>query len=179
MNAEGQDTLAEQKASPAEAVADSKVAELEQKIARLEAEKQDLQNQMLRAIADAQNLLRRTREQHEEAVRFAPKPLVESLLPVLDSFERGLSSLDAGASVDKVMEGFRATERLLRQALAMNKIERIASVGEKFDPERHEAISTLVCEDRVEGTIVQEIEPGYTMHGRVVRPARVQVAVKQ
>ena len=156
----------------------SAIMALEETVARLEAEKQGLQNQMLRAVADAQNIQRRIREQNEEAVKFAAQPLVEALLPVLDNFERSIASLESGASVDKVLEGIKAIDRQLKQALATQNVERFAAVGETFDPHKHEALATIESAEHEEGTVTSEVEPGYIMHGRIVRPARVQVTKK-
>jgi molecular chaperone GrpE len=150
----------------------------DEQVAKLTEEAAQLRDQMVRSMAEAQNIMRRMREQHEESLKFAAQPLVTSLLPVLDNLERSLASLEMGASPEKVLEGVRAIDRQLRSALASVDVERISAVGEKFDPELHEALTTTVSEDHEENTVTAEIEPGYKMHGRVVRPARVQVSRK-
>lgn len=147
-------------------------------IAALTAERDAMRDQMLRSMAEAQNVQRRLREQHREDLKFATQPLVAALLPVLDNLERSISSLESGASVDKVMEGIKAIDRQLRQALAVADVERIDAVGKKFDPEVHEALGTVKTDEVPEDTVVSQAEPGYKVHGRVVRPARVQVAIK-
>ncbi len=157
---------------------DSAILALEEKIDRLESEKQELQKQMLRTVADAQNILRRTREQYVESSKFASQSLVEALLPVVTNFERTLASLDSGASAEKILEGIGAIDRQIKQVLAAHAVTRISAVGEHFDPAKHEAIATVESEDHAEGTVVAEIEPGYMMHDRVIRPARVQVTKK-
>ena len=150
----------------------------DEEIGRLRDENAGLRDQMVRSMAEAQNIQRRMREQHAEALKFAAEPLVAALLPVLDNLERSVASLEFGASPDKVLEGVKVIDRQLRQALASLKVERIEAVGKRFDPAVHEALSTVVSEDHEEGTVVAEIEPGYRMNGRVVRPARVQVSKK-
>lgn len=147
-------------------------------VAKLQAEVAALKDQMVRSIAEAQTIQRRMRDQHEEALKYATQPLVGSLLPVLDNLERSLASLEMGASADKVIEGVRAIDRQLRQVLSGVNVERISAVGERFDPELHEALTTAVSEDHEEDTVLAEIEPGYRMLGRVIRPARVQVSKK-
>jgi molecular chaperone GrpE len=142
------------------------------------AERDALRDQMLRSMAEAQNVQRRLREQHREDLRFATQPLVSALLPVLDNLERSLAALEAGASVEKVIEGVRAIDKQLRQVLTAAKVERIDAVGKTFDPEVHEALGTVSTDEFPEGTVVGQVEPGYSIHGRVVRPARVQVAKK-
>jgi molecular chaperone GrpE len=147
-------------------------------LAEITAERDALREQMLRSMAEAQNVQRRLREQHREDLKFASQPLVTALLPVLDNLERSLAALEGGASVDKVLEGVRAIERQLRQALSAAKVERIDAVGKVFDPEIHEALGTVATDEVPEDTVVAQVEPGYAIHGRVVRPARVQVAKK-
>jgi molecular chaperone GrpE len=147
-------------------------------VAKLQAEVASLKDQMVRSIAEAQTIQRRMRDQHEEALKYAAQPVVSALLPVLDNLERSLASLEMGASPEKVLEGVRAIDRQLRQVLSAVNVERIAAVGARFDPEVHEALTTAISEDHDEDTVLAEIEPGYKMHGRVIRPARVQVSKK-
>lgn len=147
-------------------------------IEQLFAERTDLQDEAVRALAEAQTIQRRMREQHREAMQFASEPLVQELLPVLDNFERTLAAFDDGASADKLLKGIKAAEKQLRRALAKSDVERIKALGEKFDPELHEALATTVSEEHDEGTVAVEIEPGYKMRGRVIRPAKVHVTKK-
>jgi molecular chaperone GrpE len=149
---------------------------LESQLAELKGERDALHDQMLRSMAEAQNVQRRLREQHREDLKFAAQPLVVALLPVLDNLERSLAALDSGSSVEKVLEGVQAIDRQLRSALAAANVERIDAVGKAFDPELHEALGTVTTEEFPEGTVVAQAEPGYRFQGRVVRPARVQVA---
>ncbi|HXH62279.1 MAG TPA: nucleotide exchange factor GrpE, partial [Fimbriimonadaceae bacterium] len=157
-------------ASPEETMGKKKPEEPtpeQQKIAELEARCAALQDQMVRSMAEAQNIQRRMREQFAEDVRFAARPLVEALLPVLDNFERSIASLEQGASAESVLEGVRAIERQLRQALAKAQVERIEATGKKFDPDVHEAVSAIESQEHEPDTVAAEIEPGYKMHGRV------------
>lgn len=147
-------------------------------VAKLQGEVAALRDQIVRSMAEAQNIQRRMREQHEEALKYAAQPLVTTLLPVLDNLERSLASLEMGASADKVVEGVRAIDRQLRQVLSSLNVERIAAVGQEFDPVVHEALTTTTSEEHADNTVLAEIEPGYKMHGRVIRPARVQVSKK-
>ena len=147
-------------------------------IEQLFAERNNLLEEAVRALAEAQTIQRRMREQHQEALQFATEPLVQELLPVLDNFERTLAALDEGASTEKLLKGIKTVEKQLRRALAKANVERIKAVGEKFDPEIHEAVATTVSEEHDEDTVAVEIEPGYKMRGRVIRPARVHVTKK-
>lgn len=145
-------------------------------IAALTLERDGLKDQLLRTMAEAQNVQRRLRQSMEEDRKFAARPLVERLLPVLDSFERSLEAAQKGASFEALLDGVKVVDKQLRQALEAVHVERIASVGKPYDAEVHEALLSHVSEDHPEDTVTDEIESGYTMHGRVIRPAKVRVS---
>ncbi len=147
-------------------------------IEHLVAERAYLQDEAVRALAEAQTIQRRMRDQHQEALKFAAEPLVQELLPVLDNLERTVSALREGASPDKLLKAIKTIEKQLRRALAKADVERIKALGEKFDPEIHEALATTISEKHEEDTVAVEIEPGYKMRGRVIRPAKVHVTKK-
>jgi len=156
---------------------------LYQEIAQLTTERDEAKEQVLRALADLQNYQRdfqnyRKRNQQEMALfrQMATEQFVTELLPVLDNFERTISHLDAGATVDSLIGGIRAVERQLRTALETQSVRRIQSVGAPFDPELHEALGTESGTDYPDDTVVLEIEPGYKMGDKVIRAARVKVA---
>lgn len=147
-------------------------------IAALVQERDHLKDQLLRAMAEAQNVQRRLRQQMEDTRKYAPQSLVEKLLPVVDSFERSLLAAENGASLESLLDGVKVIDKQLRQALESAKVERIVSVGAPYNPEFHEAIVAIETDEHPEDTVTDEIEPGYTMHGRVVRPAKVRVSKK-
>ena len=147
-------------------------------ILQLAEERDSLKDEMIRALAEAQNIQRRLREQHADALKFASEPLVQELLPVLDNFERTIKAFEGGATAEQIIKGVQQVEKQLRQALNKVNVERIDSVGKKFDPEIHEALTTVVSDELDEDTVTSEIDAGYMMQGRVIRPARVQVSKK-
>ena len=147
-------------------------------IEQLLAERANLQGEAVRALAEAQTIQRRMREQHQEVLKFAAEPLVQELLPVLDNFERSIAALGEGTSPDKLLKVIKTIEKQLRRALAKADVERIKALGEKFDPAIHEALATTVSEKHEEDIVAVEIEPGYKMRGRVIRPAKVHVTKK-
>ena len=147
-------------------------------IVQLAEERDALKDEMVRALAEAQNIQRRLREQYAEALKFAAEPIVQEILPVLDNFERTVKAFEKGASADQLIKGVKQVEKQLRSALSKVNVEKIKSVGTHFDPEQHEALDTIVSEEHDEGTVTSEIVAGYTMQGRVIRPARVQVTKK-
>ena len=147
-------------------------------IQQLTTERDQLKDQLLRVMAEAQNVQRRLRQSMEEDRKFAAKPLVERLLPVLDSFERSLDAAEKGASFESLLDGVRVVDKQLRQALEAANVKRIESIGKTYDPEVHEALLSHETDEHPEDTVTDEIESGYTMHGRVVRPAKVRVSKK-
>ncbi|MCW5937588.1 MAG: nucleotide exchange factor GrpE [Fimbriimonadaceae bacterium] len=158
--------------------ATSEITDLKRQVTALQSEKEALKDQLLRAMAEAQNVQRRIRAQAEEDKKFAVLPLVEMLLPVLDNLERTMRAAEQGASLEKLLEGVGAVDRQLRRALESASVNQIDAHGRQFDPEHHEALAELPSEEHNEGTVAEVLETGYTLHGRVVRPARVKVTTK-
>lgn len=147
-------------------------------VQKLTDERDQLRDQVLRAMADFKNFRARVEAEKRTAMKFASEKLATDLLPVLDNFERTVAHLDQGASVEAMRGGIAAVERQFRSVLEAQGIRRIESVGQPFDTERHEALGFQESEEHEEGHVAGEIEPGYTMHEKVIRPARVRVAQK-
>ena len=148
-------------------------------IAQLTGECDSLKDELLRTMAEAQNIQKRLREQHRQALQFASEPLVQQILPVLDDLERALAAHKAGASDKKLLQGFEQIERQLRKALGTANVEKLKVLGEKFDPNMHEAVTTIDSDEHEDETVAAEIQPGYKMLDRVIRPAKVQVVKKK
>src|SRR5207302_10447185 len=116
------------------------LAALRADIERLTQERQQAEDQLLRTMAEFQNLRKRKDQEAEQIRQFATEKLVKSLLPVLDNFERTLAALENGAPIDSVAEGIRLIDRQFRSALESQNVRRIDSHGKPFDPDFHEAI---------------------------------------
>ncbi|MGH7641357.1 MAG: nucleotide exchange factor GrpE [Candidatus Dormibacteria bacterium] len=165
---------------PSEPGADSKVqAEAAQPPVRprddLEAELVELNNKYVRLTADFENYRRRRAQESEEQARYGSASLLQALLPGLDNLARAVAHIPADAT-DGVAEGLRLTVKQLEEALASQGIRRIPAVGETFDPRLHDAVLTVPAGAAPPGTVVAELQPGYQIHDRVVRPAQVSVA---
>lgn len=150
-----------------------------QLIEQLKSEKDELHSQLLRALADLQNYRKRAIAEKEEIRKYATEHLVKEIIPVLDNFERTLAAIDAGASMESLVEGIKMVERQLRGVLSNVQLSKIAASGTIFDPTHHEAIAAEYTEEHPEDTVIHVLEPGYTMAGRVIRPAKVKVAKKK
>jgi molecular chaperone GrpE len=148
---------------------------VDDRITKLEAEKEELRNTLLRRQADFDNYRKRIeRERHEESRR-AKAHLIEHLLPVLDTFERALVAHDDSAYAD-YKKGFELIYRQLWDALAKQGLERIDALGKTFDPHVHQAIERVETDEHADGAVIEVLQPGYIFHGRVLRPATVRVA---
>lgn len=151
-------------------------ADLEARITALEKELEESRNQNLRTLAEFQNFKRRSDEQRGEISQFANRELILGILPILDNFERALNAAEDSDSYDKLIGGVALTLRQLQDYLTKNGVEPIEAVGEEFDPNYHEAIGRVEDGDQPENTVVEEVQRGYRMHNRVLRPSMVKVA---
>ena len=145
---------------------------------KLTEERDHAKDQLLRTVADMQNLRKRLQQEAQQTRQYATEELVRELLPILDNFERTIAAGTSGATVETLLEGVQAIDRQLRSALEKRKVTRIKAQGEPFDPDMHEAIATDETHELPEGTVTGEIEAGYKMADRVIRPARVRVSKK-
>ena len=141
-------------------------------------ERDHLQDQLLRTMADMQNFRKRVQQEKTQLQQFATESLVRELLPVLDNFERTIAASESGATAESIVDGVKMVDRQLRTALESKHVRRIEAKGEAFNPELHEAIGTEESHELPEGTVTSEVEAGYKMSDRVIRPARVRVAKK-
>ena len=149
--------------------------------ARLQAEVDDLKDQLLRALAETENVRRRAERERQDAMKYAVAPLAKDLLGVADNLRRALESAPPREEVQDValktlLDGIDMTERELHEVLQRHKIEPIEPQGEKFDPHRHEAMYEVPESGQPAGTVVQVLQTGYKLHDRLLRPARVGVA---
>jgi molecular chaperone GrpE len=128
-----------------------------------------------RLAADFENYKRRKLQETQELARYGSAALLKALLPALDNLSRAVSHIEPGAT-DGLSEGLRLTLRQLEEALSSQGVERVASVGQPFDPRLHDAVASSPGEGLERDTVVAEFLPGYQIHDRVVRPAQVSVA---
>lgn len=166
---------ATEQAEQAEQQVELDINQLLEKVQTLTDERDQMKDQVLRAMADFQNFKRRNQQEMSQLRQFANEKFARDLLPVLDNFERTIAHLNAGASVENILEGIGAVERQLRQALETHSVVRIKSIGEPFDPEIHEALGFEDSEEHPDNTVASEIEPGYKMGEKVIRAARVRI----
>ena len=146
-------------------------------VAKLEEELTLAKDAVLRAQADAQNVMRRAEQDVEKARKFALDRFCAELLPVVDNLERALEATAGDNEIVKpIAEGVQLTLKSFQDALKKFHIEAIDPAGEPFDPQLHQAVSMVENADVESNTVIFVMQKGYTLHGRLVRPAMVMVS---
>jgi len=136
-----------------------------------------LKEQVLRAHADAQNVRRRSEQDVEKARKFALEKFVADLLPVADNLERAIAAGNPEDETQKaVLEGVELTLKSLQDTLKKYKVEMVDPAGEPFDPQLHQAMTMVPNPDMEPNTVMDVFQKGYTLNGRLVRPAMVVVS---
>ena len=149
---------------------------VEPDVEELKRQLEEKQDRLLRALAETENVRRRAQRDREDYVKYANESLLRDLIPVLDNFDRALAAARAGGESGTLLSGIELIQRELLRMLERAGLTRYSAVGERFDPTRHEAVARVVSADRAPDTVVHETGPGYTLHGRVLRPALGAVA---
>lgn len=182
---EVQDVEAEQSAE----VTPEQQPEIEEPLAEasvedaLRQENENLQQQVkenlekaLLAQAEMENLRKRTARDMENAHKYALDKFTKELLPVIDSLELGLFATDTAEDTDSLKQGMDLTLKKFLDVMQKFGVSVVEAEGEKFDPEKHEAISMQEVDDAEPGTVITVIQKGYELNGRLVRPAMVVVS---
>lgn len=167
-------TPANEAAGPAPAEEDP--AAMKEQLARFREERDGLVGSLQRLQADFENFRKRNARERAEDFARATALVVESLLPVLDAFERAFAS-ELDPSQNDVRRGFELIHKQLVDVLTQHGLSRIEALGQPFDPHLHHAVERLETSEVPEGTIVEELRSGYKVRDRVLRPAMVRVAV--
>jgi molecular chaperone GrpE len=161
-------------------VVDEVIAQEAVDAATLMAENASLRDRLLRALADAENTRRRAERAAVEAQQYTISDFARELLVVADNLQRTIAAADRHTpeTVEDaaLIEGVRATERILEHTLGRFGVRKIDALGARFDPTLHEAVMEVDDPSQPPGTVVRVVEDGYTIHDRLLRPARVFVA---
>ncbi|MEC0202546.1 nucleotide exchange factor GrpE [Paenibacillus lautus] len=148
-------------------------AELE----KLQAEVLEHQQRTLRVQADFDNFRRRTQKEKEDLGKYASSKLITELLPVIDNFERALQASEENPEFESFSKGVSMIFRQLESVLATEGLTAMKSVGEPFNPEYHQAIMQVESDEYEEGIVVEEVQKGYMLKDKVLRPAMVKVSM--
>ena len=141
-----------------------------------EGEIEALKDQLLRTVAESENVRRRASRDVENAHKYANEKLLEELLPVLDSLEKALELPDQSDDAKAVLEGIEISLRMLRETLERGGVVVVDPLGEPFDPSKHEALAMVPNEEVEPNSVIEVVQKGYLLNERVVRAARVVVS---
>ena len=159
-----------------EVAADQTVPEGQAELQTLKEERDSLYDRLLRKQAEFENYRKRVERERAEFVQFASSELMKEMLNAMDSYELALRNAAVDATV---RQGFELIYKQLQDTLARFGLKAIEAKGQKFDPNFHQAVSTQATDEVEENTVLEEMRKGYLLHGRLLRPAMVSVAVKE
>jgi molecular chaperone GrpE len=156
---------------------DESIETVDQKIARLEKERQETYDRLLRIAAEFENWKKRARREAEEAETRGREKLAKEILPVLDNLDRALvAAADTSSSVESLAQGVKLVDKQLHGVLEKFDVKRFDALGEPFDPSKHEAIQQMETAEYPAGAVARVFARGYTIGARLLRPAMVAVA---
>lgn len=170
------DAQAPADANASGASAESALTEAAALIAAAQAEASKMKDLHLRALADIENIRRRTQRDIEDSRKFALQRFSEDLIPVLDDLAAGLAAADKATDVKTVSDGFRMMADRFKAALAKNGLVELNPLGAAFDPHAHESVAQAPHPSIPEDHVAAVLRPGYKLHDRVIRPATVTVS---
>ncbi|MFH1791233.1 MAG: nucleotide exchange factor GrpE [Candidatus Omnitrophota bacterium] len=154
--------------------------ELEKRVLDLEkkaSERDEYYDKYVRLIADFDNARKRMEKDTADYVKYANESIIRELFPVLDSFDSAIAGMEKNDRDVKALDGLKLLQKQFHKVLEENGLSVISCVGTRFDPVRHEAVMKVQDDKHEDGTVVEELRRGYTLNGRVLRPAMVKVVV--
>src|SRR5262245_44926279 len=154
------------------------VEKLKQDLENLKKEYDSVYDRLLRKQAEFENYRKRVDREKSEFVQYASAELMKELLNALDSFDLALRNAAEGAGGENTLRGFELIYKQIQDTLTRFGLKPIEAKGQKFDPNYHQAVSTQPSAKLEENTVVEEMRKGYTLNGRLLRPAMVTVSVK-
>jgi molecular chaperone GrpE len=172
---ENANSKSEQEGSGASPEQVDELTRLKQQVETLQREKDELFQKLQRLSADYVNFQKRVTRQIEEAVGYEKEAVIKSLLPAIDNFDQALANAEKGMAVEPMLKGVQIVHNHFLDILRSHGVEIIESRGKTFDPSMHEAILQQSDPASSDGVILDEFQKGYTLSGRVIRPAKVVV----
>lgn len=150
--------------------------DLNKKLEEVENEKNELSDRLLRNMAEFDNYKKRVVREKEDLIKYGNEKFAFDLLSVMDNFERSLEQAKSSQELESVIEGIEMIQKQLVSAMEKFHVKPFESVGEPFDPERHEAMAQQEHEEYEENTVIEEYQKGYCLKEKLLRPARVIVS---
>lgn len=171
--AEGSEEEAPEEAAAAEAAMQEEIEALKGQVDGLNKDLQEKKDRLLRLQADFDNFRRRSAKEREEISAIVTQNFCKDMLPLLDNFERAMAA--ETKDVEAFQKGVEMIFTQFQEILKKNGLEHIEPIGQKFDPNFHQAVMRVEDPDKEDDTVAQELQKGYMVKGRVIRPSMVQV----
>lgn len=146
-------------------------------LAALQTERDDLKDRLARSQAELENYRKRAQKELDQERQYRSLPVARDVLPALDNLQRALQVAKTSKDVDQLLQGVQMVATQLQEALGRHAIVAIDCIGKPFDPNQHEAIQQAPSKEHPPMTVLHEVERGYQMYDRVVRPSKVIVSV--
>jgi molecular chaperone GrpE len=150
-----------------------------EEVAKLVREKEECYDRLLRTQADFDNYRKRIQKEQANLLRYGSENALREILPVVDNLELAVGSARAHGQKDSHIEGLELILAQMRDALDRLGVKPIESIGEPFDPNKHDALIRVYAPDAPEGVVVDEIRKGYYLYDKVLRPAQVTVGTRE
>lgn len=171
--AEGSEEEAPEEAASEAAAMQEEIEALKGQVEKLTGDLQEKKDRLLRLQADFDNFRRRSAKEREEISAVVTQNFCKDMLPLLDNFERAMAA--ETKDVEAFQKGVEMIFTQFQEVLKKNGLEQIEAVGQKFDPNFHQAVMRVEDPEREDDTVAQELQKGYIVKGRVIRPSMVQV----
>jgi molecular chaperone GrpE len=165
-----------QVSQPTQIVVDE-VSSLREQLRQEQEKSKEHLNKLLYVQADFENYRRRLNQEVESRIDAGRAKLIQNLLAIVDELELALNAAKNTEGASAVANGLEIVLKKFRDLLTAEGLSAIESVGKKFDPTMHEAVERVPCDDKDEGTILEEVRKGFTMKGKLIRPSIVKIAV--
>lgn len=153
----------------------SETAQLQAQIDALMLEKDQLEDRMIRTLAEVENVRKRKQKELDEVIKYQSLSLAKSMLPVLSNLRRAITAAQKDATVESLKTGIEMVAKQLDDVLTQNGVNKIITEGQLFDPNLHDVLQ-MVPSDQPEHMIVKELDTGYKLHDRVIVPSKVVVS---
>ncbi|WP_373426165.1 nucleotide exchange factor GrpE [Paenibacillus radicibacter] len=174
---EGDASSLEQQTETAQTVENEETVESNSEIEQLRALADENYQKYLRTQADFDNFRRRARLEKEDFAKYASSKVIEGLIPVLDNMERAIAASKESQDLDGLVKGIDMVFRQFDSVLLQEGLTAIESVGQPFNPDFHQAIMQVESDEYEEGYVVEEVQKGYKLKDKVIRPAMVKVSM--
>lgn len=159
-----------------EAESEHNINDLLQQLEAAHQQIEEAQQRTLRSQADFDNFRRRTRQEKEQLTQYASMNVLEQILPVIDNFERAIASSVETKDFDSLAKGIEMVFRQMMSVLENEGLKSIDAIGAPFNPEFHQAVMQVQSDEHEEGTVVEELQKGYMLKEKILRPSMVKVS---